>query len=297
MSKRLIEVFAEKLVAEQGASLSTVESYCSDLTALLSYCKKDLCSLKEDNIKSFIQYLNRKGFLASSISRKISVLRMFYRFLIEENEINENPMVNIDLPHKKRHLPNFLTQKDILKMIKVAEQTPALWSKRTAVMIKLMFACGLRVSELVEMPSGCINFDRKQIRIKGKGAKERIIPIADEAIKGVFEWLAIRKSAGYKTNTKYMFPSSTALGKHITRNTFFKNLKQLAVLSNLDESKISPHTLRHSFATHLLNKDVDLRSVQKMLGHEDISTTEIYTHVTNDKLIKEVQTKHPLAKR
>ena len=159
-----------------------------------------------------------------------------------------------------------------------------------------MYACGLRVSELVSLPLNCINFDRKQILVKGKGAKERIIPMADAVIKDVIDYLKTRSRLLNGAEKPFLFPSLTSKSGHLGRDGFFKNLKNLAVLAGIDPARISPHVLRHSFATHLLNGKADLRSVQMMLGHEDITTTEVYTHILSQELLDEVKNKHPLAK-
>jgi len=163
-------------------------------------------------------------------------------------------------------------------------------------MLELMYACGLRVSELVCLPESCIDFDKKQILVRGKGSKERLIPIAGAAVDAISEYLNIREEfirGGRKSI--WLFPSRRSREGHITRDAFFKNIKETAVKAGISPLRVSPHVLRHSFATHLLNNGADLRSVQKMLGHESIVTTEIYTHILSENLIREVQQKHPLA--
>ena len=296
MKFALVENFLDMKAAEEGLAKSSLVAYEKDLEQLADFVKKDFSKLTEKDIELFIASLKQKGISPTSVARKISAIRGFYKFLLSEKEIDCNPTVNIDNPKKRKHLPNFLTKAEVLDMINAAEASADPRHKRTATMLKIMYACGLRVSELVSLPENCINFGLKQITVKGKGQKERLVPIADEAIKAVLRWLDIRSKMVYEKNPKFLFPSTTALCGHLTRDAFFKNVKKLAVLSGIDETKVSPHTLRHSFATHLLNNDVDLRSVQKMLGHESIATTEIYTHILNEKLTKEVLTKHPLAK-
>ena len=164
-------------------------------------------------------------------------------------------------------------------------------------MLKLMYACGLRVSELVGLPEKCINFPKKQIIVFGKGGKERIVPVAENALKEIIFYKEVRDMYLKGKKSVWLFPSARAANGHITRDAFFKNIKNLAVKAGISPQKLSPHVLRHSFATHLLNHKVDLRSVQKMLGHADISTTEIYTHVVSQKLSEEINKNHPLAKR
>ena len=205
-------------------------------------------------------------------------------------------MLNISSPKKAKMLPVFLTNDEVLQLIRTAEKSDKSKFLRITVMLKLMYACGLRVSELVELPINCINFDKKQIKIKGKGAKERIIPIAGEAQRSVIDWFNERKKCIKGRHNQFLFPSLKSKYGHVSRVSFFKDIKELALIAGLDKKKVSPHVLRHSFATHLLQNDIDLRSIQVMLGHEDISTTEIYTHVSPQSLITEVKDKHPLAK-
>ena len=297
MTHGLINDFLDMLAAEAGASPNTTAAYERDLLQLWDFFhKRDICSLSETDIAAFIRDLSARGYAPTSIARKISAFNDFFKFLLSEKEISQNPMINIMVPKKGRPLPKFLTRKEIERMVAAAENQENLRLKRTAVMLKLMYACGLRVSELVSLPQNCINFDKKQILIKGKGAKERLVPIADEAVKSVFDWLPQREILLKGKEKPFLFPSTTAKSGHLTRDSFFKNIKKLAVSAGLDAARESPHVLRHSFATHLLHEDVDLRSVQLMLGHEDITTTEIYTHILSKDLLDEVQTKHPLAK-
>ena len=163
-------------------------------------------------------------------------------------------------------------------------------------MLELMYASGLRVSELVSLPENCINFDRRQVFVRGKGSKERVVPVAPAAIQAVFDYLEQRDCFIREGRRSiWLFPSKSSRSGHISRNTFFKRLKELAVKAGIYPSRVTPHVLRHSFATHLLNHNADLRSVQKMLGHESINTTEIYTHILSDKLLETVQKLHPLA--
>ncbi len=291
----LISDFLDSLTAEEGASENTVLSYANDLEQMVEFLGDDFASIKQSDIERFIRFLQGNGYKASSISRKISAMNDFFKFLQSEKEITTSPMKLIDAPKKSKYLPNFLSREDIRNLIQTAESNNEFCFQRTAVMLKLMYACGLRVSELVSLPLNCINKDKKQILVKGKGSKERIIPIANEAIDCVLQWIELRNFMDKGKSKPFLFPSVTSILGHITRDTFFKNIKKVAILAGLDETKISPHTLRHSFATHLLDKDVDLRSVQSMLGHEDISTTEIYTHILTNNMTKEVFANHPLA--
>ncbi len=295
MNRDILADFLDMMAAEHGLAENTLRSYERDLEQFFESCSKDYHDINEKDIKEFIAFLKSQGYAARSIARKISALNDFCKFLMSENEIAKNPMLNISAPKKSRSLPKFLTRDEINLLIEAAEHNPDNTHKRTATMLKLMYACGLRVSELVSLPLNCINFDKKQILVKGKGAKERLIPVADVALKEILQYLEIRKKLLKGAEKPFLFPSNSKEG-HLTRDAFFKAIKNLAVLAGISPEKVSPHVLRHSFATHLLNNDVDLRSVQMMLGHKDITTTEIYTHIITEKLIDEVKSKHPLAK-
>ncbi len=291
----LVKDFLDALVAERGVSVNTVVSYEKDLRQMIDSLGDDFDNISQNDIQNFIKQLYDDGLEKSSVCRKISAMRDFFKFLLSEKEIKHNPTSDIDTPKKNKNLPNFLSREDVRKLIDVAEKNNKFCFQRTSVMLKLMYACGLRVSELVSLPLNCINKDKKQLLVRGKGSKERIIPIAEEAITCVLEWIELRSFIHKGKTNSFLFPSETAIAGHITRDTFFKNIKKVAEEACLDSSKISPHTLRHSFATHLLDYGADLRSVQSMLGHESISTTEIYTHVVNKQIIDEVFSKHPLA--
>ncbi|MCQ2741215.1 MAG: tyrosine-type recombinase/integrase [Alphaproteobacteria bacterium] len=180
--------------------------------------------------------------------------------------------------------------------METAEKSSDFAFQRLAVMVRLMYACGLRVSELITLPLNCINYEKKQILVKGKGAKERLIPVADKALESLKLWLNLREFILGRRQNPYLFPSRRSKLGFVNRTTFYKILQKAALAVGIAPDRVSPHVLRHSFATHLLNKDVDLRSIQQMLGHEDISTTQVYTHVLSDNLIEEVKAKHPLAR-
>lgn len=295
MDNILVKDFLDTLVAEDGASANTVVSYENDLKQMIEFLGDDFDNITQADIQSFVHNLQKNEYEKTSICRKISTMKDFFKFLLSEKEIKQNPTEDIDAPKKQKSLPNFLSRQDVKKMIETAEALNNPSFQRTSVMLKLMYACGLRVSELVGLPLNCINEDKKQLLVKGKGAKERIIPIADEALKCVLQWIDLRSFLHKGKQSSFLFPSETAIAGHITRDTFFKNIKKVALLAGIDGEKVSPHTLRHSFATHLLDYGADLRSVQSMLGHESISTTEIYTHVVNTQIIDEVFKNHPLA--
>ncbi len=292
-----VESFLEMMAAEKGAAQNTIEAYRRDIEQFLECCATDnLKKISEDDISDFMQYLGKQQRSPKTVARKLSAIREFFKFLYTEKDIKENPAANLLTPKQQKPLPKFLTKKEIHSLIAVARQGNSASQRRVAVMLELMYACGLRVSELVSLPENCLNFDKRQLMVRGKGSKERLIPVAPAAIEAVFDYLTYRDEF-IKDGRRsiWFFPSKTSASGHITRDGFFKHLKELGCLAGISPAKLSPHVLRHSFATHLLNSDVDLRAVQKMLGHESINTTEIYTHIISDKLIKTVQNNHPLA--
>lgn len=292
----IVENFLEMMAAEKGAAKNTIEAYRRDILQFLEYNNGEFKNLEGDDIAEYVQDLSKRGFAAKTIARKLSAIREFYKFLYSEKEIRRNPASNILTPKQEKPLPKFLTEKEVMSLIKAAKLRREFAYRRVLVMLELMYVCGLRVSELVSLPENSINFEKKQILILGKGSKERIVPVADKAIKTILNYIAERAEFLNGKKSEWLFPSKSSKSGHITRDSFFKLLKKLAVQAGVYPSRISPHVLRHSFATHLLNHDVDLRSVQKLLGHENISTTEIYTHIISQKLIKTVQDKHPLSK-
>lgn len=296
MNSRRFEEFLEMMVAEKGAAPNTIAAYRRDLWQFAELCPQtEFAKVSKLDLGNYIQELSGMLYRPKTIARKISTLREFFKFLFSEKEIAENPAMNLLPPKQEKPLPKYLTEKEVQSLLEATAVHLSFSYKRIGVMLRLMYACGLRVSELVGLPENCINFEKKQILVRGKGSKERIIPVADEALQAASDYYEYRDEflrAGRRSI--WMFPSTSLTG-HLTRDAFYKDLKKLAVEAGIYPSKVSPHVLRHSFATHLLNHGVDLRSVQKMLGHEDIATTEIYTHIISDKLIKEVQTKHPLA--
>ena len=284
------------MVAEVGASSNTIDAYKRDLEQFFELTERPYNQITKQEIKSYLKALSLEGYSSRSIARKLSAVKDFFKFLYTEKEIKENPTANISAPKQGKPLPKFLTEDEVWLLIRTAQKAEKTNQKRIAVMLELMYACGLRVSELVSMPENCINFERKQLLIRGKGSKERIIPVAEETLSHLLEYLKYRQDFTRRGRSIWFWPSLSSKLGHITRDSFFKSLKTIAINAGMDESRISPHVLRHSFATHLLNNDADLRSVQKMLGHEDITTTEIYTHIISDKLIETVQKKHPLSK-
>lgn len=277
-----IEIFLEALSAEKGRSAKTLESYGFDLRSADAALPGGLMRATGDDIQNYLASLPD---CASSVARHASALRGFYKFLMLEKIISENPTANLELPKRSRPLPKFLSVDEIELLISSAGDIKN--ATRLRAMIELVYASGLRVSELCELPLTAILGDK--LLIHGKGAKERIVPMHAGAIAALQKWLAVRDDE----KSKYVFPGGGASG-HITRDGFFKILKKCAVLAGIDPHRVSPHVLRHSFASHLLAGGANLRVIQTMLGHEDISTTQIYTHVMPEQLRETVVMHHPL---
>ena len=278
-----IDIFLEALSAEKGRSEKTLASYASDLNMADAALPNGLLNATESDIQDYLSTLPDK---ASSVARKASALRSFYKFLMLEKIITVNPTKNLELPKRTRPLPKLLSTDEIDLLISSAGDVKN--SVRLRAMIELLYASGLRVSELCELPLTGVLGDH--LLIHGKGAKERMVPMHAGAIAALEKWLAMRGD----NDSKYVFPSNSASG-HITRDGFFKLLKKCAVLAGIAPERVSPHVLRHSFASHLLSHGANLRAIQTMLGHEDISTTQIYTHVLPEQLRETMEHYHPLA--
>ena len=277
-----IDIFLEALAAERGRSNKTLESYSCDLHHADAEIPGGLMGATNTAIQNYLSHLPDR---ASSIARKASAIRGFYKFLMLEKIITENPAANLELPKRTRALPKFLSVDEIELLISSAGDVKN--AIRLRAMLELVYASGLRVSELCELPMSANLGDK--LLIHGKGAKERIVPMHERAQHALKKWLELRGD----TESKYVFPSPGKTG-HITRDGFFKILKKCAVLAGIAPERVSPHVLRHSFASHLLAGGANLRAIQTMLGHEDISTTQIYTHVLPEKLRETVVEHHPL---
>ena len=279
---KYIEIFLEALAAEKGRGKNTLSAYSSDLYHAENSIG-DLLNASAQDIQNYLAHLPDKP---SSIARKASSLRTFYKFLMLEKTITKNPTTNLELPKRGRALPKYLSPEEIELLISSSGDIKT--SARLKCMLELLYASGLRVSELCELPMSANLGDK--LLIHGKGAKERLVPMHEAAQDALHKWLNIRG----ETDSRYIFPTNSKSG-HITRDGFFKILKKCAVLAGIDPHRVSPHVLRHSFASHLLAGGANLRVIQTMLGHEDISTTQIYTHVLPEKLRDTVEHAHPLA--
>ncbi|WP_027417366.1 site-specific tyrosine recombinase XerD [Aneurinibacillus terranovensis] len=294
--ENLITQFIHYLTVERGLAANTLESYRRDLVSYCGYVKKEgIANLKSTNRMQIIGYLlnlQQKGRATATISRNLASIRAFYQFLLREKFIDNDPSVNLESPKIEKRLPHVLSIDEVESLLNGPQiQTPA--GQRDKAMLELLYATGIRVSELVNLNVTDINLGMGFVKCMGKGSKERIIPIGRVAIENVTAYIERgRPFLKKKSQEEAMFLNHH--GRRLSRQGFWKIIKKYASLARI-EKEITPHTLRHSFATHLLENGADLRSVQEMLGHADISTTQIYTHVTKSRL-KEVYAKaHPRA--
>ena len=273
---KLIEDFLRYLLIDKGYSKNTISSYRKDLEKFSEYFKNSSIDKIDNNkLKEYIKSLDLNE---KSISRTISCLKSFYKFLIIEKVVKDNPTDGLYMPKVKKSLPNIMSVDDVTRLLDIKLEDH--YSYRNKAMLELMYATGLRVSELVELKLSDIDFNDDIIRIMGKGSKERIIPIGDIALEALDEYINNHRALMLKgINNDYVFINNH--GKKMTRQGFFKIIKKLAKDAGIS-SEISPHTLRHSFASHLLKYGADLRTIQELLGHSDISTTQIYTHIANE---------------
>tara|TARA_B110000196_G_scaffold318923_1_gene335478 strand:- start:3948 stop:4829 length:882 start_codon:yes stop_codon:yes gene_type:complete len=285
--------------AERGAARNTIEAYERDLSAyhdFLKCCGADARSVSTDDIRNYLsQGVNRTA-SPSTAARRLSSLRQYHRFLVSEGIRNEDPTRIIDSPRQGRALPKVLSVEEVSLLLEKAQGGSGRDAVRLSAMLELLYATGMRVSELVSLPYAACARERDFLIIRGKGDKERLVPLSTPAIEALGTYKLVRSQfMNEREDSLYLFPSRGAEG-YLTRQRFGQMLKQLAVDAGLDPKKVSPHVLRHAFASHLLANGADLRSVQKLLGHADISTTQIYTHVLKERLKSLVKDAHPLSK-
>ena len=294
MVSNQIEAFLEMLVAERGSSSRTVESYRRDLFDLEAFlkCKEiTLSKAKKTDLEAYMRQLAVNGLAPKTQARRLSAIREFYRFLFSENKISKNPTDYLLSPKIGKALPKYLSEEEVDTLLNQSKKE----DDRIYTLLEVLYATGLRVSELVGLPVSAFNQTDAVLRVLGKGNKERIVPLNEPAVRALDRWLIIRENdLPVGRINKWLFPTHAKEG-HLTRDGFFKHLKQVALAAGVPAEKVSPHVFRHSFASHLIAHEADLRSVQKMLGHADIATTEIYTHVLPERLKKIVEKSHPLA--
>ncbi|MDP2636076.1 MULTISPECIES: site-specific tyrosine recombinase XerD [unclassified Pseudoalteromonas] len=287
-----LESFLDNLYLEQHVSENTLSAYRSDLDKFCLFLEgQDLLTISALDIESYLAHRVDLGLKPRSTARSISALKRFYQYLVREKYLSESPMVNIAQPKAGQTLPKTLSENEVEALL-AAPNVEEPMGLRDKAMLELLYATGLRVSELVGLRMEQINLRQSVVFVKGKGNKERLVPLGEEAMHWLEQFLKVGRAQMIKHATDFVFPSKRGVG--MTRQTFWHRIKHYAILASV-ESPLSPHTLRHAFATHLLNHGADLRVVQMMLGHSDLSTTQIYTHVANERLKSVHQQHHPRA--
>jgi integrase/recombinase XerD len=289
---RHIEAFIEMLAAERGAARNTLTAYHADLKDLAAFLAVRSTSPAEAGVVQLQAYMaaqETSGLSARTAARRLSVLRQFHKFLLREGRRTDDPTDLLDMPRLPRVLPKYLTEGEVDALLEAAHLRPGHTGAVAKAALEILYATGLRVSELLSLPASALSGDAAVLWIRGKGGRERIVPLSERAKQAAAAVLA-----AHPKNTRWLFPGRDT-SRPVTRQGFALLLKQVALDSGLDPARVSPHVLRHSFASHLLARGADLRSLQLLLGHADISTTQIYTHVLAERLRRLVETKHPLA--
>jgi len=296
---RHIEAFLEMLSAERGAAANTLAAYRRDLerfAAFLGARGGDLLGAEPEAIRAYLSSLADQGLSAATSARRLSALRQFYRFLLAEGLRGDDPCNLIDSPRLPRPLPKVLSEAEVEELLAEARRVEGPGGARLVALLEVLYATGLRVSELVGLPRSALAHDRRLVIVRGKGGKERMVPLGEPAAAALEAYLELRpRFLPEGASSPWLFPSRGGSG-HLTRRRLAQLLKELALGAGIDPGGVSPHVLRHAFGAHLLAHGADLRAVQQMLGHADIATTQIYTHVLDERLKALVREHHPLAR-
>jgi len=300
----LIEQFLEMMSAERGAAQNTILAYRRDLEDLVGYLQKQKTTLQsatQTTLEGWLGDLARRGLGARTAARKLSALRRLYRFAHGENILDHNPALALSSPKLPRPLPKVLSHEEVNTLLTTAAADTSPRGLRTHALLQILYASGLRVSEMLSLPTVTGQREERMLMVRGKGGRERLVPLSHAALDAIRAYQPVREQflpAGPTVSraTGFLFPSRAKTG-HLSRERFHAIIKALATKAGLDSTRISPHVLRHAFASHLLAGGADLRTVQMLLGHADISTTQIYTHVLDERLKTLVQTAHPLARK
>ena len=298
-----IEAFLEMMSAERGAAANTLSSYRRDLEDASDSIHGGLAGAGSADIRAYLDEVAARGFAPPSQARKLSALRQFFKFLYAEGLRGDDPTGTLDGPRKGRPLPKTMSEAETGRLLdraglEAGEASPetgdGLAAMRLHALVEVLYATGLRVSELVSLPVTVAQRDDRFFMVRGKGGKERMVPLSAKARAAMRAWLELRAKAPAHAASAFLFPAASDSG-HLPRQVFARDLKGLAARAGIASAKISPHVLRHAFASHLLQNGADLRAVQQLLGHADISTTQIYTHVLEERLVRLVNDHHPLA--
>ncbi|MBI2236181.1 MAG: site-specific tyrosine recombinase XerD [Magnetospirillum sp.] len=297
MSRRA-EAFLEMMAAERGAAANTLDAYRRDLDDLRDFLARrgrGLDHAEVEDLRAYLAQLAAAGMAARTQARRLSCLRQFYRFLFAEGARPDDPSSTLDSPRPGRPLPKYLHEAEVEALLTAARGLDQPAATLMTALLELLYATGLRVSELVSLPMSAVARDPAVLVVRGKGSKERMVPLGEPARQALKAWRALRDALlPKKQPSRWAFPSHGRSG-HLTRDGFAKMLERVTLAAGIEPCRVSPHVLRHSFASHLLAHGADLRSVQQMLGHADIATTEIYTHVLDEQRTRLVQRHHPLA--
>ena len=302
--ERLVALYLDMLAAERGAQSNTLTAYRRDLDDCAGYLAgagRSIAAASTQDLRAYLAELSRRGLRAATVARRLSAIRQLYRFLYAEGQRKDDPAAILEGPKRRRPLPKTLTLEEVDRLLLVAAMcdsaaplTVRLRAGRLSCLLETLYASGLRVSELVALPLSAARRDARVIVVRGKGGKERLVPLNEAAKRAMAHYLDLLAQAGARGQSKWLFPSFGESG-HLTRQHFARELKVLAAAAGLRAEAVSPHVLRHAFASHLLHNGADLRVVQTLLGHADISTTQIYTHVLEERLKSLVRDLHPLA--
>jgi integrase/recombinase XerD len=287
-----VDAFLEMLTVERAAARNTIESYTNDLSDFSEFAasrRQATTGVDADTCQEYMASLHARGLSARTAARRLSALRQFHLFLLKEGVRNDDPTSQLDMPRLPKPLPKFLAESEVDALLQAAARKPGRPGALARAALELLYATGMRVSELLSLPRAALGAKAEVMIIKGKGGKERMLPLSDAAKEA-----ATALVTATEAKSKWLFPGRDPK-QSLTRQAFFLLLKQVAVEAGLDPARVSPHVLRHSFASHMLARGADLRSLQLLLGHADISTVQIYTHVQTERLRKLVEEHHPLS--
>ncbi|MGQ4275376.1 site-specific tyrosine recombinase XerD [Terrihabitans sp. B22-R8] len=303
---RQIEPFLEMLSAERGAAQNTLDAYRRDLDDYFDFLigrGRDAGDSDADDIRAWLSDLSARGLRTSTAARRLSAVRQFHRFLYTEGLRADDPGASLEGPKRGRPLPKILSVEEVDRLLACAaegvdDETRPLKERfraaRMSALLEILYASGLRVSELVDLPRSAAKPGTRVLSVRGKGGRERLVPLTGAALRTSALYLELLEAVGDAKGGRYLFPSIGESG-HLTRQAFARDLKDVATRAGIDSRRVSPHVLRHAFASHMLQNGADLRAIQQLLGHADVATTQIYTHVLDERVASMVRDLHPLA--